>query len=80
VAVIACPNCGGKTPATAVGCVHCGALAPNCWKCAGTGTCGKCRGAYPAVAGCGKCNRTGKCPTCEGRKRAWTGVGPKKGP
>ena len=39
MSVIACPSCQGKTPSGSVACVHCGALAPVCWVCGGTGKC-----------------------------------------
>ena len=71
MAVIDCPTCHAKTPAAAISCVHCGALAPTCWKCGGTGGCPKCKGSYPKVAGCGRCNKSGRCPSCDGRKRVW---------
>jgi hypothetical protein len=69
--VIDCPKCHGRTPASAVACVHCGAVAPVCRACAGSGVCKRCKNVYPKVAGCSRCARSGRCPTCEGRKRAW---------
>jgi hypothetical protein len=75
MSVMSCRNCQGKTPATSIVCVHCGALAPTCWKCGGTGKCPKCKGTYPETAGCNRCQHSGKCPECNGRRRAWAGTG-----
>ena len=78
MSVIACPSCQGKTPSGSVACVHCGALAPVCWVCGGTGKCSRCQGAYPDVAGCDHCGQSGKCSGCDGRKRAWSATAKKK--
>ncbi len=74
MAIIACPTCGGRMPASAITCVHCGALAPVCRKCSGSGVCPRCKNVYPKVAGCSRCKQTGRCPECEGRQRSWPGA------
>ena len=79
MSILNCPSCGGRTPAAAVTGVHCGALAPTCRDCAGSGVCRRCRNVYPKVAGCKHCAHSGNCPKCAGRKRAWDTAPPKKG-
>ncbi len=69
--VIACPSCGGRTPRSAISCVHCGTLAPACSECTGSGSCPACGGKYPDILGCERCSGNGHCPACGGGKRAW---------
>jgi hypothetical protein len=71
MSLIACPNCRRRIPSSAVSCVHCGALAPACPVCSGSGECPECAGAYPAVVGCDRCAASGRCPDCQGQKRHW---------
>ena len=77
LSVIACPSCHGRTPSASINCVHCGILAPTCWKCGGIGKCPNCHGDDFKMANCSRCGKTGKCPECNGRKRAWAGTGSK---
>jgi hypothetical protein len=72
--LVRCAGCQGRTPASAVRCVQCGALPPECPDCHGSGRCPDCGAdpaAPPADHACAKCAGTARCPGCEGRKRRW---------
>ena len=70
-----CPECGRPTPSSGMNCVHCGALAPACTACGGTGKCPDCSSGEVWGPACETCSGTHHCPTCEGRKHLWAKTG-----
>ena len=72
MALVTCPACRGRTPSSAVACMHCGHLAERCPDCAGSGVCPACNS--EEIAGllpCVKCQGTGRCPACNGNRVRW---------